>query len=293
MRNKIVAIFLTFIFCFLVFGLVNLQVIHGRQFKNLSNKNCIRLLTQVGGRGRILDRQGRVIVGNRLAYDVLVLPQDEDQLETALNKLSLVLSVDYGSLKEAFKKEYISPSIPVTVFRNIGLKKALILEETKVDFPSIVIQPHPVRDYPYNRLACHLIGYLGEIDHWRLTKLGDYGYKTKDIVGFGGIEEKYDYYLRQEDGVLSVEVDHRGNFMRVLGFKPAHNGKDVELTLDLKMQQIVEDILGDRKGSVIIMDPYTGAILAMASAPGFSPPALSKNPVLTYPGYLIIPRRLS
>jgi penicillin-binding protein 2 len=277
MRNKIISLFMIFIFFFLVLGLVNLQVIHGRKFKELSNKNCIRLLTQVGARGRILDRQGRVIIGNRLSYDVLILPQDEKQIEAALDKLSSILPVSYDNLKEAFKKGYLSSSIPVTVAKSIDAKKAIILEELKLNFPAIVIQPHPIRDYPYNRLACHVIGYLNEIDHWRLTKLGDYGYKTKDIVGFGGIEEKYDYYLRQEEGALSVEVDHRGSFIRVLGFKPPKNGKDVQLTLDLKIQKIVEDNLGDRKGSIIIMEPYTGEIIAMASSPGFSPAAFIKK----------------
>jgi len=101
------------------------------------------------------------------------------------------------------------------------------------------------------QLACHVLGYVNEIDRWRLTKLEDYGYKTKDIVGFGGVEEKYDYYLRQEEGGLSVEVNHRGKFMRVLGFEPPRNGKDVTLTLDLRLQKIVEENLAGRKGSVI------------------------------------------
>jgi penicillin-binding protein 2 len=277
MKNKVIASLMILIFLFLVLGLFNLQVIHGRKFRELSNKNCIRLLTQAGGRGRILDRRGEIIVGNRLSYDVLILPQDEKQIEASLRKLSSVLSVSYDKLKDAFKKEYLSPSIPVTVATSIEAKKAIILEELKMDFPAIVIQPHPIRDYPYNRLACHVIGYLNEIDHWRLTKLGDYGYKTKDIVGFGGIEEKYDYYLRQEDGALSVEVDHRGNFIRVLGFKPPKNGKDVQLTMDLKIQKIAEDNLGDRKGSIVIMEPFSGEIIAMASSPGFSPPAFIKK----------------
>jgi len=277
MRNKIISFFIIFIFLFLVLGLVNLQIIQGRQFKDLSNKNSIRLLTQEGARGRILDRYGHVIIGNRLSYDVLILPQEEKQIDAALSKLSLILSVSYNELKDTFKKGYIAPSIPVNVAKNIDAKKAIVLEELKSDLPVLVIQPHPVRDYPYARLACHTIGYLNEIDRWRLTKLADYGYKTKDIVGFGGIEEKYDYYLRQEEGALSMEVDHRGSFIRVLGFKPPRNGKDVQLTLDLKIQKIAEDNLGDRKGSIIIMEPYSGEILALVSSPGFSPPAFIKK----------------
>jgi penicillin-binding protein 2 len=179
--------------------------------------------------------------------------------------------VSAGDLKEAFKNSFISLSIPVTVAKNIDVKKAMALEQLKMDLPSIIIQPRPQRSYPYGRLASHIIGYVNEIDRWRLTRLADYGYKTKDIVGFGGVEEKYDYYLRQEEGGLSVEVDHKGKFVRILGFKPPRQGKDMELTLDLKIQKIAEESLKGKKGSVIVMDPYSGAIISMASYPDFNP----------------------
>jgi penicillin-binding protein 2 len=114
---------------------------------------------------------------------------------------------------------------------------------------------------------------LGEIDRWRLTKLEDYGYKTKDIVGFGGVEEKYDYYLRDEEGGVSFQVDYRGRLVRTLGFKPPVNGRDIQLTLDIRAQKIAEDAIGGRKGAVIIMNPYTGEVIALASSPGFNPEA--------------------
>jgi penicillin-binding protein 2 len=135
----------------------------------------------------------------------------------------------------------------------------------------VVIQSGAVRFYPYGALASHVLGYLSQIDRWRLTKLSDYGYKTKDIVGMGGIEERYDYYLRQEDGGLSVEVDHQGRFSRVLGFRPAQSGKDVQLTLDLRIQKITEIALEGKTGAVVMMDPANGEILAMSSAPNFDP----------------------
>ncbi|MGE5197817.1 MAG: penicillin-binding transpeptidase domain-containing protein, partial [Deltaproteobacteria bacterium] len=188
-----------------------------------------------------------------------------------------LLDTSAQKLKEAFDNGYIASTIPVAVAKNIDMKKAIALEELKLDFPSIVIQPHPLRDYPFGKLACHVTGYLNEIDHWRLTRLSDYGYKTKDIVGFGGIEEKYDYYLREEDGALSVEVDHQGRFMRVVGFKPPRNGKDIQLTLDLRLQKIVEDKLADKPGSVILMNPDNGEVLAMASSPDFYPSAFIKK----------------
>jgi len=277
MRAKIVNGMLVFIFSVLGLGLLNLEIIHSRKFKELSDRNCIRLLPQVGARGRILDRNSNVIVDNYLSYDVMILPQDKDKIDKTLMSVSGVLGVSLNDLKDAFKDGYIAPFLPVMIAENIDIKEVMALEELKSDLPNIVIQPHPQRAYLYNRLASHLIGYLNEIDNWRLTKLADYGYKIKDIVGYTGVEEQYDYYLRQEEGALSIEVDRQGRLVRVLGFRPSRNGKDIQLTLDLKIQKIVEKNLEDKKGCVVVMDPYNGEIIAMASRPNFNPSIFVKK----------------
>jgi penicillin-binding protein 2 len=270
-RKKIFGYFIGLMFALLLFGLLNLNLLQGAKFRGLSDSNCIRLISQQGSRGNILDRNGELIVGNKISYNVMILPQDLSQVDRVLSAVSRILGVETGELKIAFKKNFVSFSLPTTVASNVELKKAIMLEEYKVEEPSIIIAPKPLRYYPYGSLACHVIGYVNEIDRWRLTKLEDYGYKTKDIVGFGGVEEKYDYYLRQEEGGLSVEVNHRGKFTRVLGFAPPRDGKDIQLTLDLGIQKIAEENLSGRKGSVILMDPQSGSILALANYPNFNP----------------------
>jgi len=270
-RIKIIIFTITCVFLFLVLNLFYFQVVKGNKFKELSNKNCIRILPQEGGRGRIIDRQGIVIVGNELCYDVLIMSSDAKQLDKTLMNASRVLGTDFKNLKNTFKGSLTDSSIPMALAKNIDLKKAIALEELKPDLNGIIIQPRPQRGYPYGRLACHVLGYLNEIDRWRLTKLADYGYKTKDIVGFGGLEEKYDYYLRQEEGGLSMEVDRRGRFVRTLGFRPPKSGKDIQLTLDVKIQKIVEENLSGKVGCVVIMEPYSGQIIALASWPNFNP----------------------
>jgi penicillin-binding protein 2 len=277
MRIKAVYIFLSLIFLSLVLWLFNLQIIRGNSLRDSSEKNCIRLIAQPGARGLILDRQGEVIVGNALTYDLMVLPQGNDRLSKTLAAAAKILGVDAQDLRKTYKKNYVALFMPVAIVNNLELKKAIALEELKMDFPEIFIQAHPLRDYPYGDMGCHLIGYLNEIDHWRLTKLNDYGYKNKDIVGYSGVEEKYDYYLREEDGALSVEVDHRGRFTRVLGYRPAQSGKDIQLTIDLGIEKIAHECLGDRKGSVIMMNPYTGEIICLVSSPGFSPEVFIKK----------------
>lgn len=277
MRVKIVSWIVIFVFLFLVFNLLNVELIQGKKFKNLSNRNCIRLIPQEGSRGRVLDRLGNIIVDNNLSYNVMVSAYKNDQINKTLLGVAKILNLNFEDLKDRFRNKYIASFMPVTIVENIDVKKAIALEELKLDLDNIIIQPYPLRSYPYARLACHIIGYLSEIDRWRLTKLENYGYKTKDMVGFGGVEEKYDYFLRQEAGGLSVEVDHRGRLVSVLGFKPPHNGKDIQLTIDLRIQKIVEESLKGRNGSVILMDPSSGEIIAMANNPDFDPSVFVKK----------------
>ncbi len=270
-RKSILSLIIILMFGALLVGLLKLDVLQGWKFRRLSDSNSIRLISQSGARGNILDRNGEVIVDNRISYDVMILPEDLSRIDYLLNRISRILGVDVAQLKAAFKKNFISSSVPVTVDSNIELKKAILLGEYRAEEPSVIVTPKPLRHYPYGALASHVLGYVNQIDRWRLTKLEDYGYKTKDIVGFGGLEEKYDYYLRQEEGGLSVEVNHRGRFTRVLGFQAPSNGKDIQLTLDLRIQKIVEDAMAGRKGSAILMDPQDGQILALASYPNFNP----------------------
>lgn len=276
-RKSILNLIIILIFGVLLIGLLNLDILQGAKFRRLSDSNSIRLISQSGSRGNILDRNGEVIVDNKISYDVMILPEDLDRIDYLLGRVSRILGVDSLQLKAAFKKNFISSSVPVIVASNIDLKKAILLGEYRGEEPSIVVTPKPLRHYPYGALAAHALGYVNQIDRWRLTKLEDYGYKTKDIVGFGGLEEKYDYYLRQEEGGLSVEVNHRGRFMRILGFQAPTNGKDIQLTLDLKIQKIVEDSMDGRRGSAILMDPQDGQILALASYPNFNPAVFVNN----------------
>lgn len=277
MRIKVLNLTIIFVFLFLVFSLLNSQIIQGAKFKELSNRNCIRLIPQNGSRGNILDAQGNIIVGSSISYDVVILPQDREQVYKTLIELSKILDINFKELQDRFIAGFVAPGVPVTIIKNISQKKAVAIEEEKYVLDSVIVQPTTLRYYPYGKLASHVIGYINEIDRWRLTKLSDYGYKTKDLVGFGGVEERYDYYLRQEDGGLSVEVDHQGRFTRVLGFKPPRSGKDLQLTLDLRIQKIAEDVLADKMGSVIVMNPENGEIIAMASSPSFSPEVFVKK----------------
>lgn len=274
------------------------QIIKGEKYQLLSKNNSIRIIPQKGSRGRILDRKGEIILDNELSYNVAVLPRKTAQVDKVLHRLSEMLGISFDELKLRYKKNFVSSSLPLTLISNIDRRKAILLEELNFELPGVVIQLVPQRSYAYGNLSAHLLGYLGEIDRWRLTKLKDYGYKTKDTVGYMGIEEKLDYYLRPQDGGLQIEVDASNRIRRVIGFKSTKNGRDVRLTIDLKVQRIVEEALSGFVGAAIIMDPYTGEIIAMASSPSFSPDwfsnrSASVSAVLNDPGSPLLNRCIS
>ena len=115
------------------------------------------------------------------------------------------------------------------------------------------------------------MGYLGQIDISRITKLKSYGYALSDLVGYSGIEEYYDLVLRGEKGGEQVEVDNLGQRVRTVGYKPAKPGKDIQITIDIRIQKIVDKFMQEKNGVVVILEPYTGEIIALSSHPDYDP----------------------
>jgi penicillin-binding protein 2 len=258
-------------FFVLALRLFHLQIIKGKKFFQLSQANSIRIQRLQGSRGRILDRNGNVLADNTFSYELVVYPQAIEDPEIFLKKVSSILDIPITELRSRFYGQLKGSSLPISLVKDLDKQKAIILEELKVELPAIAIQTVPKRYYPYGRLASHILGYLSLIDYWRLSMWQDYGYSFQDSVGFGGVEERYDYYLKPQDGGIQLEVDNRGRIRRILGFKLPRKGKDIYLTIDLRIQKIVEEVLGDYKGAVVIMEPFSGEIIAMASRPDFSP----------------------
>jgi penicillin-binding protein 2 len=275
-RIRSFKIFLVSAFALLFLILFYFQIVKGDNYRRLSENNCIRLIPQEGSRGRIFDRRGKIIAGNCLSYEVKIFPDRLRDAGKVLRQLSVILKIPYKELKSRFrkKKNFLAP---LTLIKDISRRQVFLIEELKSDLPGVMVEPLPRRFYPQGKLACHLLGHLGLINPQRMNTFKEYGYHRKDMVGYGGVEEKYDYYLKAERGGFQVEVDHRGRIMKVLGFRPPQNGKDIKLTIDLRLQQIVEDALGNKPGAVILLEPYTGEVLALCSFPNFNPASFLKG----------------
>ncbi len=271
MRDRTYQITIVFLFCCLLAFLFSAQVIQGGHFYGLSLKNYIRIIQQEPYRGRIYDRNHDVIVDNTLSFDVVIIPQEVKDKEGLFKRLADILSLDKGLLLKNYKKEYLNAFKPVPIVKAVSKTDAIRIEEAKLDLPGVAIELNSQRTYPHAFSCCHVIGYMGEIDRSRITRLKEYGYDIKDKVGFCGIEEQYDIYMRGEKGGQQIEVDSLGRQVRMIGFKPPVAGKDIQLTIDLELQQIADDFLKGKKGAIVVLDVNNGEILVMSSAPAFDP----------------------
>jgi penicillin-binding protein 2 len=271
MRTGTYKLILLVLFGVLALYLFSVQVVRGRSFYTLSLKNYIRLIPQEASRGRILDRNNNVIVDNILSFDAVVVPQELKDKKRVFKKLSAALGIEEENLYRIYDRLYANPFTPVVLARGISKATAIGLEEESLELEGAHVELNVRRFYPFGPRAAHVLGYVGEIDRSRITRLKDYGYDIKDKVGYGGIEEVLDSYLRGQKGGQQVEVDNRGRQVRLLGYKPPLRGRDVQVTLDLELQQIADELLQGQKGAIVVMDARTGEILVMASSPAFDP----------------------
>lgn len=271
MRLKIVRLIVSGLFILIVLELIYVQLIRGRYYYDLSKNNRVRAVPIEGIRGKILDRNGIVLVENRLSLNVMVMPQEIEDVQGLFAFLSKTLNEDYEKLVKRFQQRKFAPFAPVTVAENISREEAISIEENKFLFPGIIVEQSFSRLYPFAEMDAHLLGYVGKISQSRAEKLREYGFTSQSHVGYSGVEEFYDEDLRGEQGGLQIEVNSRGQQVRLLSLKDPSKGKDIVLTIDNRIQGIAQQILGGKAGSIIVMDMDNGEILGLTSAPAYDP----------------------
>lgn len=270
-RIKVLLGIILFIFLVILIRVGWLQIIEGEKFLRLSQTARLRLIPLANPRGLIVDRNERVIADNTASFSIGVIPESLENPEKTLLKLkSIFPDIDLRKAEVKIKKVK-NPFRPVVLKEGINISKVTYIEERGEEFPSVVILSQPVRSYPYGKLLSHIVGYLGEVNKNELKNLSFLGVEAGDLVGKMGIEEVYNSYLQGEKGGRQVEVDVYGRVLKTIFQKDPLPGDTVYLTIDVNIQKIAREEMGDRKGVVIIANPYTGEILSMLSLPSFDP----------------------
>lgn len=271
MRIKIIRLVIIVFLLTIVGDLFYLQVIRGNFYFNLSQNNSIRVIPLEGRRGQIFDRNGELLAGSRIAYNVMITPQDIKDLDELLVFLSGVLKTDKSRLMDQYKRNKTAPFAPVVIDEDVSKASAILIEENKYKFPSLIVQESFRRVYPKGAYAGHVTGYVGKINKTKMLRAKEYGYSPQSIVGYTGVEEFYNDNLTGAMGGLQVEVDSRGRQVRLLSLKDPVQGEDITLTLDSNIQQASMDLLQNRRGVIVVMDMDTGEILGLTSSPGYDP----------------------
>ena len=275
LANGKIAIFqyaAVFIFLFLIAGFWRLQVQDVEMYREAADKNRIKSLPLPAPRGKILDRDGRVIVENHSTFSAIL--SRSSFKDEHLPAIAEGLHLDLEELRARLKRFKNQPSYR-TIFIKEGLSSgeiAFIESHNDPDtFPELELIHSQKRLYPQNGLAAHVIGYVGEVSEQELN-LPDFAqYNQGDLVGKAGIERQYNDSLMGVDGQRSVVVDYKGQIQQVLSRKDEVPGKTLQMTIDLDLQAIAELAMEGRRGSVVALDPRTGEVLAMVSSPSYDP----------------------
>lgn len=253
--------------------LAYLQLLQGDRNRQLADDNRIRLIPRQPERGRILDRKGRALAGNRLSHAVFLWPiaNPKDRWQEILPELSKILNIPLKEMQQRLEQAGYTSPMRVRIARGLSPAQVTALAEFGHELKGVQVEAEAVRNYPYGDLAAHVLGYTGEMSSEDLKAREAEGYRLGDVVGQMGVESAFEPQLRGEWGGEQVEVDGTGRVLRVLEGKPTQAGSDVQLTIDLDLQRAVERALGDRQGAIVAINPNTGEVLAMVSRPAFDP----------------------
>lgn len=276
LRLAIVYVFIIICFIILAGRFYYLQIVKHEQFITQSESNRIALIPTAPNRGTIVDRNGTVLAQNYYAYSLEVTPSDTGDVKDTIERLKQYIDISSTDIKrfENFRANARS-------YENIPLKLKLTDEEAAIiganlyQFPGVDVQTRSFRSYPYGEIAAHFVGYIGRIsqkDNEILKEKERYNlYRGTTHIGKLGLESSYEEQLHGLAGFEKVEKNAAGKIVRVLERTDAKDGNTLKLSLDINLQMEVDRLFGDRRGSLVAIDPRTGGVLAFVSKPSFDP----------------------
>ncbi|MBU1880633.1 penicillin-binding protein 2, partial [bacterium] len=274
LQLRILAGFCVLLFALLWIRLFHLQILEREEYQEKSEANSIRVVEEIPGRGLICDRNGRVIVENRPSYSLSLIPFEANRNPATTTRLASLLTRSEEELnKDLFQRGKRSYQ-PVKLARDIDFATFASIRARGLELTGVNIQFDPKRFYPLP-VAPHTLGYIGEISESEIQRFPNR--KTGDIVGKSGVEQRYEDLLAGHKGYRYLIVNALGQITGELEDKyipPASSGRFF-LTLDLELQKLAEELLANKRGAVVALDPNNGEILAIASSPKYDPELFS------------------
>ena len=256
----------------------DLQIMRGNEMRKASEQNRIRVKKVIAPRGVMFDKSGRVLADTRPSFNLYITPEDIKDFSQTVDGLAKLLNIDREDILEKLKMASgFPPSFPVKIKSDVTKDELAKVEAHRVYLPGVNIQIEPKRNYPYEKMMAHMLGYVSEINGDELKTKEYKDYSPGDYIGKYGLEKMYEGYLRGVDGEKRVEVDAMGREVRTLDVIEPTPGNNLYLNVDLDTQQVLEKSYEGRKGGAIALDPKTGAVIALVSRPAFDPNKFSSG----------------
>ena len=275
-------LFVALCFALLVTRFLTLQIVRHDNYAARADENRISLVPIAPNRGIVTDRNGVVLARNYSAYTLEITPSKVVNVDATIDALAQVVTIEPRD-RRRFKKLLEETK----TFEGIPIRTRLSEEEIarfvgqRYRFPGVEVQARLFRQYPLGESAAHVIGYIGRVSEKDLDRLQDReekegvdlltNYQGTDYIGKDGLEKMYEPQLHGTTGAEEVEVTASGRAVRTLRRTPALSGDNLVLSIDIKLQQLVEEAFGDRRGALVAIEPATGDILAFVSRPSFDP----------------------
>ncbi len=267
----------------LAFGLVAarmvyLQVLRHEDLDAQAESNRTAVLPVVPNRGQILDRHGRVLASNYSAYTLEITPSQVSDLDSTIEALSELVEIqprDKRRFRKLLEESRRFDSLPIRT--RLSDDEVARFTAQRYRFPGVDIRARLFRQYPFGETASHIIGYIGRINAREKEAMLDWpeedqaNYRGTEYIGKLGVEQSYEYELHGITGFERVETSAGGRAVRSLASTPATPGNNVVLTIDIRLQKLVEDMFGERRGALVAIDPRNGEVLAFVSKPTFDP----------------------
>jgi len=260
------------IFLALAFGLWRLQVARNDYYNTLAEQNRVKQVPILAPRGKILDREGRIIVDNYPSFSVLLLRDQNRNIQLDADKIAVGLHIPPDELRARLRRMAAVPGYqPLFLKDDITPDELAFIESHRAELPELETITVHRRLYPRNGFMAHVIGYVGQVSEDMLNQPQWELYNPGDIVGMSGVEQYYNDILMGKNGSRQVMVNSRGKEVGTLSDVPAVPGKQLKLTIDLDLQIAAEEALEGKPGAIVAMNPRNGEILAMVSRPAFDP----------------------
>lgn len=265
-------------FCLIWARAYYLQVVQYENLNEQAERNRTAVVPVVPMRGEVEDRNGEILASNYSAYTLEITPSKVPDLDALLSELEPIVTIskrDRRRFNKLLSETKAFEAIPIRTL--LSDEEVARFAAQRWRFPGVEIRARFFRNYPLGATASHLVGYIGRINQREQDDIESWpdeeraNYRGTDYIGKLGIEQFYEKELHGETGIERIETSAGGRAVRILDSRPARPGRTIELTIDAKLQQMTEQLFGNRRGALVAIDPRNGEILAFVSAPTFDP----------------------